>query len=411
MTTNSHQIIIVGGGAAGFFSAIHNKKNNPDSTVIIIEKSPEVLAKVKVSGGGRCNVTHACFDPKTLCDFYPRGHKELRGPFHSFQPRDTMQWFESHGVHLKIESDNRVFPTSNTSQSIIDCLMSTAADLGVNLWTDCQVTQITKSDDTFSVSLTNGQDHICQKLVLATGSSRRGHTFAINLGHTIETPIPSLFTFKVDDTDLHERTGLSVENTITYLSIDKKRKQIGPLLVTHWGMSGPGIIKLSAWHAKALHQTDYQAMLTVNWLANYDTESIQTRLQQTQDQSPKKLCISRSPFPEIPRRLWEYLVYRAGIAENQTWNNLSNKHTNKLIHELSQGQFQIDGKTTFKEEFVTCGGVTLSEINFKTMESKVCKGLHIIGELLDIDGVTGGFNFQNTWTTGYLSGQTATLPL
>jgi predicted Rossmann fold flavoprotein len=397
------KIIIIGGGAAGFFSAIHNKQNNPDSTVVIIEKNSEVLSKVKISGGGRCNVTHACFDPKLLGDYYPRGAKELRGPFFSFQPKDTMAWFTDHGVPLKIESDNRVFPVSNSSQDIIDCLVGTATKLGVKIWTDCEVSSIKKEKDMFCLSLKNNDDQVCQKLVLATGSGRKGHAFAERLGHTIVSPVPSLFTFKVADKVLHELSGLSVNDAEVWMAGQKKHMQTGPLLITHWGLSGPSVIKLSAWQARALHAVNYHVSLIVNWLPSLDEQALKKSLIIYQHQNPKKQVVTQSPFAVLPSRLWVYLVYKSKIESTQAWHNLSSKQMNALLQELGQGQYDVTGKGQFKEEFVTCGGVSLKEVNFKTMESRRCKGLHIVGELLDIDGVTGGFNFQNAWTTGFLS--------
>jgi len=400
---NPLKIMIIGGGAAGFFAAIHNKKSNPNSTVIIIEKSNEVLSKVKVSGGGRCNVTHACFDPKSLCDAYPRGAKELLGPFHLFQPQDTMAWFESQGVPLKVESDKRVFPVSDSSQSIIDCLVNTIKHMDIKLWTRCQVTQLSKTKSDFCLTLSNGQTHLCQKLILATGSNRQGHDFAKNLGHTIEPPVPSLFTVKINDKPLQKLAGLSVSDTEVWLAGNKKSIQSGPLLLTHWGMSGPSIIKLSAWNAIPLHQANYQVTLCVNYLPSLDTHALKSALRSFQKQNPKKSPMTRSPFPEIPHRLWEYLANKAQILPSQIWANLSNKQFYALSQELSEGTYQVVGKGQFKEEFVTCGGVALKEINFKTMESRCCHGLHIVGELLNIDGITGGFNFQNAWTTGFIS--------
>lgn len=394
------KIGVIGGGAAGFFSAIHNKQKNPNSTVIILEKSADVLAKVKVSGGGRCNVTHACFDPRVLCEHYPRGARELRGPLTAFGPKDTMDWFEGRGVPLKIEADHRVFPQSNLSQDIIDCLIETATGLGIQIWTKCQVTGVSQEEDAFILSLADREPLVVQKLVLATGSSRAGYAIATDLGHTIVDPIPSLFTFKINDSNLHALSGLSVADTRVWLSGEKKQWQQGPLLITHWGMSGPGIIKLSAWRARELHKAKYCVSLVVNWLPNFDTGA----LGEFQTENLKKNVMTQSPFSAIPLRLWKYLVEKAGLSGTVSWNQLTHKQLDALKQELTHSVYSVTGKGTFKEEFVTCGGVALAEINFKTMESKCCFGLHIVGELLDIDGVTGGFNFQNAWTTGFISG-------
>ncbi len=396
------KVIIVGGGAAGFFAAIHNKQNHPECSVTILEKSNEVLAKVKISGGGRCNVTHACFGPRILVGNYPRGGKELLGPFHRFQPKDTMDWFISHGVPLKIEADNRVFPVSDDSQSILDCLINTAKKLGISIWTQCLVTQIVHDSSGFCLSLANGEKQVCQKLILATGSSRAGYEFAKSLGHTIEPPIPSLFTLTIHDKLLHSLSGLSVSETKVWITGEEKQAQTGPLLVTHWGMSGPSIIKLSAWNAQALHQANYRAELRVDWLPRLDLASKKRTLDQFQKQNFQKSITKQSPFSTIPHRLWNYLVGKA-IGLEATWKTLNEKSMATLCQELDQGAFQVVGKGIFKDEFVTCGGITLKEINFKTMESKRCPGLHLVGELLHIDGITGGFNFQNAWTTGFIS--------
>lgn len=400
------KIIIIGGGASGFFAAIQNKKNNPKSQVMLIEKSDELLAKVKISGGGRCNVTHACFDPKQLSQHYPRGHKELLGPFHFFQPSDTIAWFKSHGVALKTERDNRVFPISDDAQTIIDCLVKTATQLGITILSKTKVLTIVKETEMFALHIENEPIKRCHKLILATGSGRKGHEFAQSMGHSIVPPIPSLFTFKIDEKALHALTGLSVATTRVWLSGQKKNPQIGPLLVTHWGMSGPSIIKTSAWHAEALHAANYQMPLFVNWLPELACPMLRERLLYMQAEHPKKGITTQSPFSEIPQRLWEYLVHKVHLGKapgQDTWKNLAPKHIELLAQELEQSPYQITGKGVFKEEFVTCGGVSLKEINFKTMESKICPGLHIVGELLNIDGVTGGFNFQNAWTTGFLS--------
>ncbi len=396
-------ITIIGGGAAGFFSAIHNKLNAPDSRVIIIEKSSEVLAKVKISGGGRCNVTHACFDPRVLMTHYPRGGKALLGPFHRFGPQDTMAWFEAHGVPLKIEKDYRVFPVSDSSQSISDCLVNTAKQLGISIWNECAVTQISKTDTGFELLLSSGARHECHKLVLATGSSRMGHDMAKQLGHTIVPPIPSLFTLTIADPDLHARSGLSVAETEVCIATDKKHSQKGPLLITHWGMSGPSIIKLSAWKARELHALGYRVPLWVNWLPHLTSDQIRTTLSGMHAQHPKKMVVGQSPFSEIPHRLWDYLATKATQRPRDCWQAFGKKQLDQLHDELRQSPYPVTGKGAFKEEFVTCGGVALNEVNFKTMESKCCPGLYLVGELLDIDGVTGGFNFQNAWTTGFLS--------
>lgn len=401
------KILVVGGGAAGFFAAIHAKETRPEADVILAEKSREVLSKVKISGGGRCNVTHACFDARTLSEYYPRGGKALIGPFQIFQPQDTMAWFESRGVDLKVESDNRVFPVSDSSQSIIDCLINAATELGVKLWMECGVQRIKKeSFDHFEVTFDNGQVHTIDHIIITTGSSRNGYTLAKQLGHEIIDPIPSLFTVKINDSALTALLGLSVAQVS--LKLNHTYSQIGPLLITHWGFSGPAVIKLSAWGARAFFESDYKLPLEINWLVTHSESDIRETLENLQKTS-KKRAVGQSPFSEIPGRLWEYLCRKAlgilgGITEGKAWNELSKKDISKLSDTLRRDLYQTDGKGVFKEEFVTCGGIPLQEVNFKTMESKICPGLYFAGEILDIDGITGGFNFQNAWTTGYLAG-------
>ena len=396
-------IFVIGAGASGYFSAIHNKEKHPNSDVILVEKSVTGLAKVKVSGGGRCNVTHACFDEKELVKHYPRGEKALLGPFYSFQPRDTVQWFESRGVALKTEADGRMFPVSDSSQSIIDCLQRTAKQLGVKLWTKASVTNIKKTSAGFELSFSNGDTHHAEKLILATGSSKVGYDWAKQLGHRISAPVPSLFTLSVADKRLHDLSGLSVKRAKVWLT--KKRVQEGPLLITHWGFSGPAIIKLSAWHARDLFDLQYQSPVYIQFLADYSLDDILRLLKRLKETQAKKSLAKAAPFKELPNRLWCYLLAKAGLNETKSCSELGPKQLNRLAETLHISRFEMNGKSTFKEEFVTCGGVCLDEINFKTMESKVCPGLHIVGELLDIDGVTGGFNFQNAWTTAYLSAQ------
>ncbi len=403
MKDTQKNIIIIGAGASGFFAAIHNKQQYPDQTVILIEKSQNVLSKVKISGGGRCNVTHACFDPARLCGYYPRGQKALRGAFHRFQPEDTIKWFESHGVKLKVESDNRVFPVSDKSQSIIDCLVKVAKQSGVKIWTGCDVRHVSKQDGLFHVELGNGQSHVSHRLILATGSSRVGYQWAGSLGHTLIEPVPSLFTFKVNDKALLERQGVTIKEVELGLKGFKKKRYRGPVLITHWGVSGPGVIQCSAWHARDLHQSQYTSTLALCWLPDRDAMTCKRHCVAFGQENPNKKLSSQSPFNEIPTRFWQYLVEKSQIEAGRTWHQVSEKEMGALVGSLISDVLKISGKGQFKEEFVTCGGVKLDEIEFKNMSSKVCPGLHIVGELLDIDGITGGFNFQNAWTTGYLS--------
>ena len=395
------KVIIIGGGAAGFFTAITAAENNPDLEVIILEKSVKVLQKVKVSGGGRCNLTHACFTPDELVEFYPRGRKELLGPFHRFMTGDTMEWFENRGVPLKIEEDNRVFPESNSSQTIIDCFRESARNAGVEVLLDQNVEAISKTKDQFKIT-TNSQNYIANKLVITTGNNPKIWEIIRNLGHKIIQPVPSLFTFKINDRRIGEIPGVSVPNATVSL-INFRFETNGPVLITHWGLSGPAILKLSAFGALFLAEKNYQFNVNINWLSK-DFSTVLEELKDVKKQFSKKLISLKSPFKEIPRRLWEKLVLAAEIRAKQRWADISNKQLENLTNQLCHSTFNANGKSTFKEEFVTAGGVDLKEINFKRFESKIHKNLFFAGEVLNIDAVTGGFNFQNAWTGGFIAG-------
>lgn len=394
------KVIIVGGGAAGFFAAINAKEMNPDLDITILEKGKEVLQKVKISGGGRCNVTHACFEPKELVKFYPRGEKELLGPFHQFMTGDTFEWFEQRGIPLKIEEDNRVFPESNSSQSIIDCFTKTVESLGVEVLKNCGVTAIEKEDDQWKV-MTKDQNFFCDKLVIAAGSSKKAWDLTETLGHTIVPPVPSLFTFNIKDSRIKDLLGISVPNASVKL-LDTKLEASGPLLITHWGLSGPAVLKLSAFGARILAEKQYNYKVEVNWLSR-PTNKIQNVLLNLKKKQPRKQVILRSPFEEIPKRLWERFVAASAIKTTQNWADLNHLQIENLAEQITKCEFHANGKSTFKEEFVTAGGVDLKEINFKRFESKLHPNLFFIGEVLNIDAVTGGFNFQNAWTGGYIS--------
>jgi len=394
--------VVIGGGAAGFFAAITIAEKNPDIEVIILEKGKEVLQKVRVSGGGRCNVTHACFDPKELCEFYPRGKKELLGPFHQFMTGDTMEWFENRGVTLKIEADNRVFPVSNSSQTIIDCLMNSAEKAGVQLMLSQHVKIISRINNQYKIT-TSSDEFIANKLIIAAGSSPKFWELIAKLGHTIIPPVPSLFTFKINDVRIKEIPGVSVPNAT--VSIAKSSfESSGPLLITHWGISGPAVLKLSAFGARFLAEKKYQYNVHVNWLSK-KVPTVLNKLKILKKENPKKLIILKSVFKDIPKRLWENLVLASEIKKEQRWADLSNRQLENLANQLTNTTFNANGKTTFKEEFVTAGGVDLKEINFKRFESKLHKNLFFAGEILNIDAVTGGFNFQNAWTGAYIAGK------
>ena len=394
-------IVIIGGGAAGFFTSIVITENNPDVNIIILEKGEKVLQKVKVSGGGRCNVTHACFTPNELVEFYPRGKKELLGPFHQFMTGDTMEWFENHGVPLKIEEDNRIFPESNSSQTIIDCFIKNAKKGGAKLKLNQNVINIEKKKSLFTI-FTKTDKFIADKLVIASGNNANLWSLIEKLEHTIISPVPSLFTFNINDTRLEGIAGIAVQNATVQL-IDSKFESNGPILITHWGLSGPAILKLSSFAALFLAEKNYQYQVKINWLSQ-TKESVLNQLKILKKENLKKQLILKSSFKDIPKRLWEKLILATEIKVEQRWADLSNKQLDQLAEQLSNSVFNANGKTTFKEEFVTAGGVDLKEINFKRFESKLHKNLFFAGEVLNIDAVTGGFNFQNAWTGGFIVG-------
>ena len=398
--------IVIGGGAAGFFGAIACAEANPRQRVALLEAARQPLSKVRISGGGRCNVTHACFDPATLVQHYPRGGKALRGAFSRFQAQDTVKWFEAHGVTLKTEADGRMFPVTDDSATIVDCLIEAAQHARVKFWMGAAVKSVERQDDRFWVTLRSGEQLVSEQLLLATGSNPQGYAIAQSLGHTIEPPVPSLFTFNIADPRLHELAGVSVNSAQLRLQVgdEKPFEQTGPLLITHWGLSGPAVLKLSAWAARALHDSHYQATLRINWLPQSNPETLRQQLLAVRSQLPRRAIVSSCPVP-IPRRLWDRLMEFVGVKAGDRWAELSNKTLNQILEELTRGQYKISGKGVFKEEFVTCGGVSLKEVDFKTMASRCCPGLFLAGEILDIDGVTGGFNFQSAWTTGWLAGQ------
>ncbi len=401
-------VFVIGGGAAGFFAAIRCAEANPACQVTLLERGPNVLGKVRISGGGRCNVTHACFDPSALVQFYPRGGKALLGPFHRFQPRDTVNWFESRGVTLKTEADGRMFPITDDSATIVDCLTRAASAARVKVETNVKVERIEKRDGRFDLVVQDSEPYLCaDRLLFATGSNAQGHAWARELGHTVVPPVPSLFTFNLKDARLDGLAGLSVERVCVAIRNQVFSKNLvsdGSILVTHWGLSGPVVLKLSAWAARELHDCNYATPIEINWLPNLKMDDVTERLRAYKEQAGAQRVSAHSPFGEIPARLWKRLLNAAQIFEEQQWAKLPKANLLKLGEQLSRGVFHISGKGQFKEEFVTCGGINLDEVNFKTMESRICPGLFFAGEILDIDGVTGGFNFQSAWTTGWLAG-------
>ena len=394
----------MGGGAAGFFAAITCAESAPGAEVIVLEKTAHFLSKVRISGGGRCNVTHACFDVRELTARYPRGERALIAPFHRFQAGDTVAWFEARGVKLKTENDGRMFPITDSSQTIIDCLLREANAAGVKLWTNRGVDQARKADDRFELTLSNDESLQCNRLLLATGGCRTPALgqLAVSLGHTLAPPVPSLFTFHIENEWLRELAGVSVESAEVSVPESGLRER-GALLATHWGLSGPAILRLSAWGARLLHERNYRFTLHVNWLPDLNPDQLDAEFQSRRNSQAAKLIVN-SPLTPLPARLWEALVLASGVARETRWSALSRAAQHQLVQQLSRSEFRVTGKSLNKDEFVTCGGVQLSEVDFRTMESRICPGLYFAGEVLDIDGITGGFNFQSAWTTGWIAG-------
>ena len=398
-------VIIIGGGAAGFFTAINAAENNPKLKIIILERGKEVLTKVKVSGGGRCNVTHAEFLPKELTQNYPRGEKELLGPFHTFMTGDTIEWFEKRGVELKIEEDGRMFPVTDSSQTIIDCFLSETRRFGIDVLLNQSVKTIQKEADHFIINTTT-DSFSSAKIVVATGSNPKIWQLMEDLGHTLVPAVPSLFTFNIKDGRILDLPGLSTDASVKV--IDSKGKTLlessGPLLITHWGMSGPAILKLSAWGARLLEPLQYHFTIEVNWLNTLSEEDVLDSLRDLKALQGKQTIFKYAQF-ELPKRLWQSIVRASGIAETLTWADATRENFLNITNQLTAGIFEVTGKSTFKEEFVTAGGVDLKEVNFKTFESRKVDGLFFAGEVLNIDAITGGFNFQNAWTSGYIVSQ------
>ena len=419
---NPQRIVIVGGGAAGFFAAIACAEIRSNAEILILEKTSQFLSKVKISGGGRCNVTHADFDAREFSRRFPRGERALISAFGKFQASDTVAWFENRGVELKIENDGRMFPTTDSSQTVMDCLLNAAQKAGVKLKANCGVESIArKSGGEFELTLSNhgradllvGQDAqqrvptklTCDKLLLAIGGCRTPALgqLAVSLGHTLEPPVPSLFAFHVEIPWLRGLAGVSLENAEVSVPGTKLGER-GALLVTHWGLSGPAILRLSAWGARELHQRNYSFSLQINWLPQWSEEKLAAEFAARRKSQPAKLIVN-FPIAPLSARLWEQLVIASGIARDTRWAAFSGTAQHKLIRQLLHSKFPVTGKSLNKDEFVTCGGVRLSEVNFKTMESRICPGLFFAGEILDIDGITGGFNFQAAWTTGWIAGR------
>lgn len=397
----NYDVIIIGGGAAGFFTAINIVENNPELKVAILERGKEVLSKVKISGGGRCNVTHACFVPNELVKFYPRGERELKGPFHQFCSGDTIEWFEKHDVNLKIEEDGRMFPDTDSSQTIVDCFLRATQQLGIAILTQQSVQSLYKTEDFWKVETTK-ETFAVENVVIATGSNPKIWEMLVELGHQIVAPVPSLFTFNIKDERIKNLMGVAAQASVKVQG--SKLKASGPLLITHWGMSGPAILRLSAWGARELADVNYQFRIQVNWLKDQNFEETLEQLNELKLENAKKNTDKFCPF-DFPKRLWESILKASEIQPETKWADVNKKQMTTLANQLTNAVFQVNGKSTFKEEFVTAGGVNLKEINFKTMESKILPNLYLAGEVLNIDAITGGFNFQNAWTGGFIAAQ------
>ena len=394
------KVAVIGGGAAGFFAALSAVQHHPSAQVVLFERRPNFLSKVKISGGGRCNVTHHCFSPSALSKHYPRGGKQLKKALGTFQASDTVAWFESRGVALKTESDGRMFPTTDSSQTIIDCLLHEADQHGVDVRLQSPVRELTPlASGDFSL---NGERF--DRVVVATGGSpkREGLAWLEALGHTVSNPVPSLFTFNMPGSDITALMGVVVPNALVRIQGTKLTQQ-GPVLVTHWGMSGPAVLKLSAWGARELAERGYEFSVQVNWIGIANEAEVNATIDDAMPDMRKKKVANACPF-ELPKKFWAFLLARAEVSADAVWLDLGKKAKNKLINTLLNDVHEVRGKTTFKEEFVTCGGIALSEVNFNTMQSHVVPGLYFAGEVLDVDGVTGGFNFQAAWTTGFVAG-------
>lgn len=398
------RLIVVGGGAAGFFTAINFAESHPDYSILILEKTTKLLSKVKVSGGGRCNVTHACFDNSMLVKKYPRGEKELRNLFSRFNPSDTIEWFKKRGVELKTEPDGRIFPTTDNSETIINCFLSQAERLGIKIKTEVDIKQIRIDDKKqFALQANGGGVFICDKLVVATGGQAKEESYVWlkDLGHTIIKPVPSLFTFNMPGNPITKLMGVSVPQVRVRIA-DTKLETQGPLLITHWGMSGPAILTASAWGARILHDMNYNFTAIICWLPDYSEESLNQLISLHKKNNAAKIIYHDYLF-SLPKRLWEYFIHKADIKSNQRWGDLNKKQNNTLVKTLLSDEYGVSGKTTFKEEFVSSGGIHLKEIDFSTMQSKIVPNLYFAGEVTDVDGVTGGFNFQNAWSSAWVA--------
>ncbi len=402
---NKKKLVVIGGGAASFFCAINAAALNPHLEIIIIEKTTKLLSKVKVSGGGRCNVTHSCFSIAEMIKNYPRGENFIKKSFHQFFTTDTVNWFEKRGVKLKTEADGRMFPLTNTSQTIIDCLMKEVNSHGIKIRMNSEVKKLSVASCQLLVEFADDEKIVADYVCVASGGFAKSSQFTWlkDLGHTIEDPVPSLFTFNIPGDPIKSLMGITVEKAIVKISGTKLSQQ-GPLLITHWGLSGPAVLKLSAFAARELHKMNYAFNISINWLPGYNEQTLREKFMRLRNDLASQKVINRNPF-FIPQRLWEYFLQQSGINENLRWADLPVKQQNILIKILCIQEFAVKGKTTFKEEFVTAGGIKLNEIDANTMQSKIVHNLFFAGEVMDVDGITGGFNFQHAWTSGWIAGK------
>ena len=400
------KIAIIGGGAAGFFAAFSAKKHHPDADVVIFEKSSKTLSKVKISGGGRCNVTNSCSDIKELIKAYPRGEKKLRSVFSEFNTTDTVEWFESRGVPLVTQEDHCIFPKSQNSQSIIDCFYNEIKRLSIDIKLSYGIDKIQPLNQSFQlISSRNNETFIVNKVIITTGGGTKLDSFnwLKEMDISIVPPVPSLFTFNMPKESITELMGIVVENAFVQIQ-GTKIKCNGPLLITHWGMSGPSILKASAYGARVLADSNYNFSINVNWINGRNESETRLEIEKLIKEHALKNIGNIRPF-FIPERLWHFLLSKCTINLTTKWSQLGNKNINKIVHHLTNDNYQVEGKTTFKEEFVTAGGIDLNDVDMKTMQSKKIQGLYFAGEVLDIDGITGGFNFQAAWSTGFIAGQ------
>ena len=397
------RLVVIGGGAAGFFCAINAAQINPALEVMIVEKTGKLLSKVRISGGGRCNVTHHCFSMAEMIKKYPRGNSFLKKAFHHFFTTDTIQWFTERGVQLKAEADGRMFPITDSSETIVNCLMKEVNKFGVQILLNREVEALSMVNGEWSIEIKDGERILTDFVCVASGGYPKALQFEWlkKLGHTIEAPVPSLFTFNMPGNSITSLMGIVAENASVKIAGSKLQEQ-GPLLITHWGMSGPCILKLSAWGAKELAAKNYHFSILVNWLPAFNEQTLKDKFQQVRFEQAAQKIVNRNAFG-LPQRLWQYLLQQSGVNENLRWADLPAKEQNRLIKNICAQEFAVSGKTTFKEEFVTAGGVALEQVDYNSMQSKIIPNLFFAGEVLNIDGVTGGFNFQSAWTTGYIA--------